>query len=169
MAVNIELATSKDLPKILEIVNDAIANTTSNYNYEPQTIEDQTKWFKDKSDKNFPVYVATLNNFVIGFASYGIFREKIGYQHTVEHSVYIDANYRGEGVGKLLLQKLIDHAKFQNLHVMIGCIDASNKESIAFHEKFGFTVSGTITEVAFKFDRWLDLVIMQLNLKIKNL
>ena len=141
MAVNIELATSKDLPKILEIVNDAIANTTSNYNYEPQTIEDQTKWFIDKSDKNFPVYVATINNFVIGFASYGIFREKIGYQHTVEHSVYIDANYRGEGVGKLLLQKLIDHAKFQIfreklcfLCLMRQCIQSSHVNFGILHD-----------------------------------
>ncbi len=165
MSIIIQQATVENLPKILEIVNDAIANTTSNYNYEPQTIEDQTKWFNDKSKKNFPVFVAMLNNIVIGFASYGTFREKIGYQHTVEHSVYIDANYRGKGVGKILLQTLIDYAKTQNLHTMIGCIDASNNESIAFHEKFGFTISGTIKEVAYKFDRWLDLVIMQLKLK----
>ena len=165
MSISIQIATLKDIPKILDIVNDAIANTTSNYNYEPQTIAEQVKWFEDKKSKNFPVFVALLHNVVIGFASYGTFREKIGYKFTVEHSVYIDENHRGKGIGQMLLQKLIDTAKTQNIHVMIGCIDASNKKSILFHEKFGFIISGTISEVAFKFDRWLDLVIMQLNLK----
>ena len=153
-----------DLAKILEIVNEAIEKTTSNYNYEPQTIAEQTYWFQEKLKKNFPVYVSILEDEVIGFASYGTFREKIGYRFTVEHSVYIDKNHRGKGVGKLLMQKLIDEAKHQKLHIMIGCIDASNQESIAFHEKFGFTVSGTINQAAFKFDRWLDLVLMQLKL-----
>ena len=152
----------EDIPSILKIVNHAIIHTTSNYNYEIQSLEVQTKWFEDKKAKNFPIIVAVSKNEVIGFGTYGTFREKIGYQFTVEHSVYVAENYIGKGIGKLLLKALIELAKSQNIHVMIGAIDAENLSSIAFHEKFGFKVVGNIRQVAFKFDRWLDLVLMQL-------
>ena len=155
-------AVFEDIPSILKIVNHAIIHTTSNYNYEIQSLQVQTKWFEDKKAKNFPIIVAVLKNEVIGFGTYGTFREKIGYQFTVEHSVYVAENFIGKGVGKLLLKSLIELAKSQNIHVMIGAIDAENLSSIAFHEKFGFEVVGNIRQVAFKFDRWLDLVLMQL-------
>ena len=155
-------AVIEDIPSILKIVNHAIIHTTSNYNYEIQSLAGQTKWFEDKKAKNFPIIVAVSKNEVIGFGTYGTFREKIGYQFTVEHSVYVVENYIGKGVGKLLLKALIELAKSQNIHVMIGAIDAENLSSIAFHEKFGFEVVGNIRQVAFKFDRWLDLVLMQL-------
>ena len=157
-------AVFDDIPSILKIVNNAILHTTSNYNYDIQSLEVQTKWFEDKKTKNFPIIVAVLKNQVIGFGTYGTFREKIGYQYTVEHSVYVAENFIEKGVGKLLLRELIVLAKSQNLHVMIGAIDAENLSSIAFHEKFGFEVVGNIRQAAFKFDRWLDLVLMQLTL-----
>ncbi|MEO8239866.1 MAG: N-acetyltransferase family protein [Flavobacterium sp.] len=154
-----------DLEKILEIVNHSILHTTSNYNYDIQTLEVQTKWFEDKKAKNMPVIVADSDGEVVGFGSYGQFREKIGYQYSVEHSVYVVDNVIGKGVGTKLLTELIKLAKQQGLHVMIGAIDASNTGSIAFHEKFGFVTTGTIREVGYKFDHWLDLVFMQLILK----
>ncbi|WP_394774115.1 GNAT family N-acetyltransferase [Flavobacterium sp.] len=158
-------ATINDLDKILEIVNHSIIHTTANYNYDVQTIEVQTKWFEDKQAKNLPIIVAELDNEVVGFGSYGQFREKIGYQYTVEHSVYVVDNVIGKGIGSKLLLELIRLAKGQGLHVMIGAIDADNAGSIAFHEKFGFVATGTIREVGYKFDHWLDLVFMQLILK----
>lgn len=158
-------AKSGDLEKILEIVNHSILHTTANYSYDTQTLEVQTKWFEDKKAKNMPVIVADLNGEVIGFGSYGQFREKIGYQYTVEHSVYVVDNAIGKGIGSKLLTELIKLAKEQGLHVMIGAIDASNTGSIAFHEKFGFVATGTIREVGYKFEKWLDLVFMQLILK----
>ncbi|MGK4568688.1 N-acetyltransferase family protein [Flavobacterium sp. 3HN19-14] len=97
--------------------------------------------------------------------SYGTFRIKAAYQFTVEHSVYVAEEFSGKGIGKLLLQQLIATAKEEGYHLMIGCIDADNSGSIAFHEKFGFEVTGHLKEVGFKFDRWLDLVLMQLVLK----
>jgi phosphinothricin acetyltransferase len=162
MTINTRYATENDLIAILEIVNHAILHTTSNYNYDVQTIEQQLEWFFQKQQKSFPIIVALHDNEVVGFGTYGTFREKIGYQTTVEHSVYVKDVYIGKGIGKILMQLLIETAKTQNLHTMIGCIDADNKDSIAFHQKFGFTISGTLPQVAFKFDRWLDLVIVQL-------
>lgn len=165
MDIKIRRATSDNLPEILKIVNHSILNSTSNYNYDIQNLDTQTKWFEDKKSKNMPVIVAYYNGDVIGFGTYGMFREKIGYQYTVEHSVYISEEYIGMGVGGLLLEELIRLAKAQGLHVMIGAIDAANFGSIAFHEKYGFTVCGTVKEVGYKFDHWLDLVFMQLILK----
>lgn len=165
MNIKIRKATSADVPKILDIINYSILHTTANYNYDIQTLEVQQKWFEDKKANNFPVIVAEVNENVIGFGSYGTFREKIGYQYTIEHSVYIEDEFTGKGIGKLLLSELIQLAKQQGFHVMIGAIDADNKGSIAFHKKFGFVENGIIKEAGFKFGKWLDLLFMQLILK----
>jgi phosphinothricin acetyltransferase len=162
MDIKIRKATSADVPKILDIINYSILHTTANYNYDIQTLEVQQKWFEDKKANNFPVIVAEVNEKVIGFGSYGTFREKIGYQYTVEHSVYVEDEFTGKGIGKLLLSELIQLAKQQGFHVMIGAIDADNKGSIAFHKKFGFVENGIIKEIGFKFGKWLDLLFMQL-------
>jgi len=165
MNIKLRPATSNDLEKILEIVNHSILHTTANYNYDVQTLEVQTKWFEDKNAKKLPIVVADLEGEVVGFGSYGQFREKIGYQYTVEHSVYVVDHVIGKGIGSQLLTELIRLAKEQGYHCMIGAIDADNAGSIAFHERFGFIAAGTIREVGYKFDHWLDLVFMQLLLK----
>ncbi len=157
-------ATADDLPSILEIVNYEIAHSTSIYDEEPRTLEMQLNWFEEKKQQNFPVFVALLDEKVIGFATYGTFRAKSGFRFTVEHSVYVNMEFSGRGIGKQLLETLITFAKAKNLHRMIGCIDAENQSSIAFHEKFGFKKSGILKETGFKFNRWLDLQFMVLDL-----
>lgn len=164
MQINIQKATLSDVNSILEIVNDAIANTTAIYDYDLRTLEEQTEWFLLKEKNNFPVFVAELNNEIVGFGTYDSFRSKIGYRFTVEHSVYVKEGFAGKGIGKLLLEQLILTAKSENYHVMIGVIDASNENSIRFHEKFGFESIGILKEVGFKFNRWLDANLMQLKL-----
>lgn len=165
MNVTIRPAIPGDVLTILDIVNYSILHTTSNYNYDIQTIEVQNKWFEDKQHHHFPVIVAESNGQVVGFGTYGTFREKIGYQYTVEHSVYVSDAFTGKGIGKLLLTELIQLAKKQGYHNMIGAIDAENYGSIAFHKRFGFVESGIIKEAGFKFNKWLDLLFMQLILK----
>lgn len=165
MNVIIRNATVEDLPQILEIVNHAILHTTSNYLYEVQTVENQLQWFEEKKSKQFPIIVADYNGTAVGFGTYGTFREKIGYQFTVEHSVYVAPEFIGKGIGKQLLLALIVLAKDGGYHTMIGGIDAANTGSIDFHRKFGFIETGIIKEVGFKFGKWLDLQFMQLILK----
>ncbi len=165
MEIKIRQANENDLEAILEIVNYSILHTTANYNYDKQTLEMQTKWLQQKHEQNFPVIVATQDNKVLGFGTYGMFREKIGYQFTVEHSIYVAPDLIAKGIGKLLMSELIELAKKQKIHTMIGGIDASNTYSIDFHKKFGFTECGIIREAGFKFNRWLDLQFMQLLLK----
>src|SRR3990167_6582304 len=99
MEIKIRPAIFADIDTILEIVNHQILHSTSNYDYEPHDFEEQKA-------KNLPVIVAEFENMPIGYATYGTFREKIGYQYTIEHSVYVAQEFIGQGVGKLLLREL---------------------------------------------------------------
>lgn len=159
----IRTARIEDLETILEIVNDAILNTTAIYDYDVRTLNEQVSWFQEKQESSFPVIVSTdENDKVTGFGTYGTFRMKIGFKFTVEHSVYVKEGLSGKGIGKALLSELIALAKAQKMHVMIGCIDVENTGSIAFHEKFGFKKAGILKESGYKFEKWLDLQFVQL-------
>jgi L-amino acid N-acyltransferase len=148
---------------ILEIFNDAIANSTALYEYKPRTMETMKTWFATKEVNRFPVIGAIdEEGALLGFASYGTFRAFPANKYTVEHSVYVEKNHRGRGVSKVLLNAVIDQARASELHTLIGGIDAANSVSIALHEKLGFTHAGTIRHAAFKFGRWLDLAFYQL-------
>lgn len=155
-------ATEEDLQPILDIYNDAIIHTTSVFQYDVHTIEMRKEWFAQKQKDGFPVFVAVENSVVVGFSTFGPFRAWQGYKYSVEHSIYIEKTQRGKGIGKLLMQPLIDEARKMKLHTIIAGIDADNKISIAFHKQFGFKEVGYIKEVGWKFERWLDLVFMQL-------
>ena len=150
-----------DCPAILDIINDAILNSTALYDYNMRTLATQEAIFEDKISKGFPVFVAEIENEIAGFGYYSEFRFREAYKFTVEHSVYANKNYIGKGIGKLLLTELIETAKSQNLHTMIGVIDSENTTSIDFHKKFGFEEVGFIKESGYKFDRWLHSVIVQ--------
>ncbi|AXI02452.1 GNAT family N-acetyltransferase [Aquirhabdus parva] len=148
---------------ILDIFNEAIANSTALYDYKPRTLEMMQEWFRVKQVGSFPVIgLVDDNGQLMGFASYGTFRVWAAYKYTVEHAIYIHQDHRGKGLGRILLNQLIEYATEQQLHVMIGGIDIANHASIALHEKLGFKHSGTIQQAAFKFGRWLDLGFYQL-------
>lgn len=148
---------------ILAIFNDAILHSTALYDYKPRTMEMMTAWFGVKSKGNFPVIgIENDSGELMGFGSYGTFRAWPAYKYSVEHSVYVDARFRGQGIGKRLLQEIIGAAQKQDYHVLVGGIDSSNTVSIRLHEAVGFTYSGTIHQAGFKFGRWLDLVFYQL-------
>jgi phosphinothricin acetyltransferase len=155
-------ATTLDVPRILEITNEAIAHTTANWSLEPTTLDERLEWFREHQDHGWPVLTAVRpDGRVIGFAAYGEFRPKEGYRFTVEHSIYVDAAERGRGIGSTLLAALIERARAGGVHVMIGGIAGDNGASIRLHERFGFTVTGRLHEVGHKFDHWLDLVFVQ--------
>jgi L-amino acid N-acyltransferase len=151
---------------ILEILNEAILNSTALYDYEPRTAHSMTAWFEGKQAKRFPVLGAMADDgTLLGFASYGTFRERPAYKYTVEHSVYVHTQQRGRGVGRALMERLIARAREQDYHVLVGGIDASNAVSIALHRALGFEHCGTVRQAGFKFGRWLDLAFYQLLLE----
>lgn len=161
MNPSIQTYQSEDCPAILEIINDQILTGTALYDYQPRTLAQQLAIFDDKLQKGFPIIVAKVADEIVGFGYYSEFRFREAYKFTVEHSVYAKKNYIGKGIGKLLLSELIELAKKQKLHTMIGVIDSENESSIAFHEKFSFEKAGFIKESGYKFDRWLHSVFMQ--------
>jgi phosphinothricin acetyltransferase len=161
MEIKIRSYQIEDTQAILEIINYNILNSTALYDYQPRTLENQIAIFEDKLIKGFPIIVAVDNETLVGFGYYSEFRFREAYKFTVEHSVYAHPNHIGKGIGKLILENLINLAKLQKLHTMIGVIDAENQSSIEFHKKFGFEIAGIIKDSGFKFDRWLHSVFMQ--------
>lgn len=165
MEIKIRPYTTEDTQAILDIINHNILHSTALYDYNIRTYEQQKNILEEKVSKNFPVIIAELDGNVVGFGMYSEFRFREAYKFTVEHSVYVNKNFYGKGIGKLLLQELISLARQQKLHTMIAVIDAENQGSVEFHEKFGFKTVGIIKESGYKFDRWLHSVFMQLILE----
>ena len=148
---------------ILNIFNEAIATSTALYDYEPRDLAKIEAWFNLKAECDYPIIgIEDESGILMGFASYGTFRHYDAYQYTVEHSIYVDSKYRRRGIAQKLLEELIAIARKQNYHTLIGCIDAENAISIKLHQSLGFQPCGTIRQVGFKFDRWLDLEFYQL-------
>lgn len=162
--IKIRTATTGDLPHILYIINHTITTSTSDYRYDTINITDLYCWYDERTKNHDPVFVATIDDLVVGYATYCQFRERIGFQYSVEHSIYCHHDYQGKGIGRLLMNELIAYAKDQKIHTMVACIDSDNANSIAFHEKQGFLNVGQMKEVGYKFGRYLDMTFMQLML-----
>ena len=160
--VTTRLANADDLPALLEIYNDIIINTTAVWHEAPHTMAMRQEWFDLKKEQGFPVFVAELDNKVVGFSTIATFRPWIGFRFTVENSVYVDKDCRGRGIANALMPPLIAASKALGLHVIVAGIESENAASIALHSKFGFKEVAHFKEVGFKFDRWLDLTFMEL-------
>ena len=154
-------ATTADVPAILAIYNDVVANTTAIYDERPSTLEERLAWFEARRSKHFPVLVGELNGGVVGFSSFGEWRSRWGYRHTVEHSVHVRADCRGKGFGGQLIEVLFPRAAAMDVHMMIGHIDSAAAASLRLHEKLGFERVGTFREVGKLRSGWLDVVAMQ--------
>ena len=157
-------ATVADVPAILDIYNYAILNTTAVYSEQPHTLQMRLDWFNDRMENNFPVYIADVDGVVAGFSSFGHFRPWPCYRYTVEISIYVEVSYQGRGFSKVLLKKLIDHARETNVHAMLAGITGDNDISYKLHKSFGFEDVATLKEVGYKFGRWLDLRFLELML-----
>jgi L-amino acid N-acyltransferase len=148
--------------EILAILNEAIEHSTAIYEYHPRPLSAMETWFDAKARGAYPVIGALdASGRLLGFASYGPFRAWPAYKYSVEHSLYVALGHRGRGIGKALLGEILERARAQDYHNVIGGIDADNTPSIALHERFGFERCGVVRHAGFKFGRWLDLVFYQ--------
>jgi len=156
-------AQEQDLQHILKIYNAEIVNGTATWNSTQKSIEDFRDWFKNLNKQQFPLFIAehSESKQIAGYADYSSFRQIQGFKNTVEHSVFIHPDFTGQGLGKALMLKLIDHARQNRIHVMVAAIDHENRASIVLHEKLGFKQTGYMPEVGQKFGKWRDLVLMQ--------
>ena len=160
----IRRAERDDVPAMREIFNEVLRNSNSIYREEEVDLAERYTWFDEKMEHGYPLFGAYEGDKLIGYAGYGSWRAAQGYRKTVELTIYVDNKYRGTGVGSLLMQTIINQAKSDGYHVMLGAIDAENKGSIEFHKRFGFIETARMPEVALKNGQWLNLVFMQLNL-----
>lgn len=161
----IESIEPSDFSEVLEILNHEITHSTSNFAYATLSTADLELIISKKKEEGFPYIVARLDNRVCGFGTFGPFRPKEGYRCTIEHSVYINQKFQGKGIGFKIFQALKNQAIEGNYTSMIAAIGDENINSIEFHKKLGFKEVGYIPSVAYKFDRSLNLVLMQLLIK----
>jgi L-amino acid N-acyltransferase YncA len=152
------------MPAVRDLYNALIPTTTIAWTDRLETLRERMAWFRARQRAGHPVLVGEHDGTVLGFASYASFRGEgrwPGYRHTVEHTVHVREGHWGRGLGRALVETLMDRARDADIHVMVAAVDAANAESIAFHERLGFRVVARMPEVGRKFDRWLDLVLLQ--------
>ncbi|WP_226687364.1 GNAT family N-acetyltransferase [Stutzerimonas stutzeri] len=163
--VQIRDALDTDLAGILQIYNDAVQNSTAIWNDRIVDLDNRRAWLAERHEQNYPVLVAIDElGQVAGYASFGPWRPHDGFRHTVENSVYVSPDHRGSGIGRSLMQALIERARMLEKHVMIAFIESENRASIHMHQQLGFIHVGQMRQVGCKFGRWLDLTMMQLTL-----
>jgi len=164
ISVKIRDAVDGDMPVLRDLYNALIPTTTVAWTDSLQTLRQRLAWYRRQQRDGYPVLVAEVDGTVVGFAAYGSFRGSgkwPGYRQTVEHTIHIREDYWSRGLGRSLLEALIERARANGAHVMVAAVDAANAESIAFHERLGFRIVARMPEVGRKFDRWLDLVLLQ--------
>jgi phosphinothricin acetyltransferase len=155
-------ATRADVPAILDIYNEAVLNTTASADYEPRSLQSRYDWFDEHQTDGYPVFVATNGKGgVVGWSSLSRYKERIGYRYTTENSIYIHPDWRGMGVGKLLMPPLINAAREMGLHAIVAGISADNTASLNLHAQFGFVEVAHYKETIYKFGQWLDVVYME--------
>lgn len=166
MPVVIRDARPEDAAAIAAIHNPLIAETTVTWRSTPTDPADRAAWMTGRQEAGFPVLVAEGPGpgGLAGYASYGPYRSGDGYSLTVEHSIHLVPEARGLGIGRALMALLVERARAQGLHAMVGALTSENEVSRAFHRALGFELCGLQPQVGHKFGRWLDLEIWVLRL-----
>ena len=154
-------ATEADLPAIAAIHDRAIEETAISWLWEPMPLPDRRAWFAAQRRADRPVLVAEVDGIVAGWASYGPFRAYHGYRDTMEHSVYLAPTAHRRGLGRALMERLLEDAQQRGVHVMVAAIALPNEASVGLHAALGFVQVGMMPEVGLKFGQYRDLCLMQ--------
>ncbi len=164
MSLDIRAATAVDLPAINDIYNYYVLHSTCTYQLQPSPLEERKRWFA-QHDAKHPAIVGCENGTVLAWASISRFHPREAYARTVESSVYVHHDHHRRGLGKSLMCEIIQLARELKHHTIVAGISADQIASVKLHEAMGFTKAAHLKEVGFKFDRWLDVVWMQLMLE----
>ncbi len=162
--IEVRDAEEADLPQIVEVQNALLATTTIEWRDEPHTLADRREWFLARRAVGDPVLVAVEGGEVVGFASYSDFRDTRkwpGYRFAVEHTVHVREDHWGSGVGRTLVEAVVERARAAGKRVVVAAVDGDNDGSVRFHERLGFVRVAHLPGVGFKHGRWLDLVLLQ--------
>jgi len=159
--ITLRLATSADAAEIAEIYNREVLGTTSTFDLVPRSIEAQREWLAARSGAFAAIVAVDASRRVVGFAALSPYKDRAAYTTTVEDSVYVHRDVNGRGIGKLLLARLVEIARQSGFHAVIARIEATGTASRALHASCGFELVGIEREVGRKFNRWLDVAVMQ--------
>lgn len=157
-------ATAADAAATAAIYNHEVTTSTVTFDLVTRSVAEQAEWLSARSGV-LEVVVADLDGAVAGFASLSPYRDRPAYRTTVEDSIYVHPDHRGQGVGRALLGEVVEVARRRGFHSVIGRIVGGHTASIQLHASLGFEQVGLEREVGRKFGRWLDVVVMQLLLQ----
>ena len=158
-----------DIAQIHAIYSQSVIEDTASWEYDPPTLQEMQRRYEALLSENFPYLVAVKGDEVLGYAYASHYRPRIGYRFCVENSIYVSKANQGIGVGKALLKSLINECEkygFTEIIAVIG--DSANAASIALHKSCGFYHVGLLPNVGFKFNKWLDSVLMQCSIAKAN-
>jgi phosphinothricin acetyltransferase len=153
-------ATLDDLDSITEIYNEAVLKTVATFDTEPKSTDEQELWFASHGSRH-PVLVAALDGEIVGWASLSEWSGRCAYSDTAEISLYVKEKLHGKGVGRKLLEALVDEGRNAGLHTVVARIAEGNEVSVHLHESVGFHHIGVMKEVGRKFGKLIDVHLMQ--------
>lgn len=161
ISCQIRKANESDLKKITEIYNWAVQNTVATFDLENRTEDKAQEWFLLHRDPYYPLFVAEMNNEIVGWASISPFHPRPAYKASGEFSIYIAPDFQKRGLGKRFLATLCETAQQLGYHTLLGLITGTNTPSLSVAEKLGFLEVGRYREVGQKFGKVLDVVVVQ--------
>lgn len=153
-------AQDRDSDAIRAVYNLEVTTSTVTFDLRPRDAGEQRRWLEARSGAHV-VLVADDDGELAGFASLSPYRDRPAYKTSVEDSVYVRRDRQGQGVGRLLLEGLVEAATASGFHAVFARVVGGHEASIELHRRLGFEVVGTEREVGRKFGRWLDVVLMQ--------
>jgi len=158
----IRACEERDMHAVTEIYGHHVLHSPGTFEIEPPSHAEMTRRRSDLFDKGFPYLVAERDGAIVGYAHVGPYRVRPAYRYTIENSVYIRPDCVRHGLGRCLMSTLLCECATKDFHQVIAVIgDGANIASIRLHEILGFRRVGTLQSVGFKFQRWLDTVLMQ--------
>ena len=162
MNVSLRPAQPEDIAAIARIYAEAVTHGTASFEIEPPSYEEMQRRRQTLLAGGYPYVVAVIDGQVAGYAYAGPYRARPAYHWSVEDSVYVDPRAQRQGIGRLLLDRIVDDAQTTGFRQMIAVIgDSAQTPSIELHRAAGFRLIGTIENVGFKLGHWLDTVLMQ--------
>lgn len=160
--LNVRGARAGDFAAIGKIYRAEVLHGTASFETDPPSVAEMRARWRRVTGEGYPYLVCVADGVLAGYAYAGPYRTRPAYRYTVENSVYVAGTMRGRGIGRRLLARLIDVCTAAGYRQMIAVIgDSAHVASIALHESLGFHRVGTLRNVGYKLDRWLDSVIMQ--------
>lgn len=160
--MQIRAAELDDAAALMAIYNPVVETSTATFDLVPRTLEQQREWLADRAGARIVLVAIDEHGGVVGFASLSPYRDRPAYSTTVEDSVYVHRDHHGRGIGRQLLEALLETARSHGFHAVMARIVADHDASISLHARCGFEVVGHEREVGRKFGRWLDVTVMEL-------